>query len=289
MARDTAILLGEKAWMTGNPTASLNPAQGGQFAYATEPAEWLSAQAHVPRNIIPIVLEVPTFFNSMPEPEYWKQAWRVFFEKHARTIEGLKAGLTVDVGEHAFGGAGEMFQEFLDVKRERSNLSISLTEKYGNVWQNYWEDVITFGMMDPESKTPLTATLEGQPIDDNLADRYSGIVAFIQPDHSGVRCHRCWIGANIWPHGNGGIEGKLDRTSALSIKELSMEFSIIAFTGNGPRVMGQQLLDGIIKTWANPQNRKSFISEIAPDVVALTKGFNQNVTDLAAQRAGDLI
>lgn len=68
-----------------------------------------------------------------------------------------------------------------------------------------------------------------------------------------------------------------------------MEFSIIAFTGNGPRVMGQQLLDGIIKTWANPQNRKSFISEIAPDVVALTKGFNQNVTDLAAQRAGDLI
>lgn len=287
MARDTNILLGARAWQTGTEQAHLNPAFGGQFAYATEPGEWLSAQGHVPRNIIPIVIETPTFFNNMPDSEYWKQAWRVFFEKHARTIEGLKAGVTVDVGEHAFGGAGEMFQEVLDVKRERSTLSISLTEKYGNVWQNFWEDVITFGMMDPESKTPLTATLDGQPIDDNLADRYSGVVAFIQPDQSGIKCHRCWLGVNIWPHSNGGVEGKLDRTSALAIKELSLDFSIIAFHGHGPRVLGQTLLDGITKTWANPQNRKSFITEVAPDVAATLKGFKQNVEDLGKNRAGD--
>jgi len=289
MARQTDILVGAKAWSTGNENPQLDPKFGGQFGWATNPAEWMSAQGYLPRHLIPIVLETPRFFKHMPNPEYWITAWKVFFEKHARVIEGLKAGVTVDVVEHAFGGAGEMFQEFSDVKRERSTLTVSTVEKYGNVWQNYWERVITYGMMDPETKTPLTVTLEGDGPTDNLADWYSGTIAFIQPDPTGKRVERCWIGANIWPHNNGPVEGKMDKTSSLSIKDLSLEFSITAFYGQGTRVFGQELLDGITKTWANPSLRKSFLNEINPDVKAIQKGYQESTESVSAEKVGNVI
>lgn len=148
-----------------------------------------SAQAHVPGISFRIVRS-PDLSSTQAacRNRTLKQAWRGLREarSHHRGFEGW---LDCRRGEHAFGGAGEMFQEFLDANQTSAPTCPS-PRKVRNVWQNYWEDVITFGMMDPESKTPLTATLEGQPIDDNLADRHPGIVAFIQPDHSGVRCHR---------------------------------------------------------------------------------------------------
>lgn len=288
MSRDTETLLGATAWSTGNENTQLNPLRGGQWGWASNPDEWLSAQAYLPRNLIPIVLETPRFFEYMPESDKWVGAWKVFFEKHCRVIEGLKAGLTVDVVEHAFSGAGEFFQEFADVKRERSNISVTVVEKYGNVWQNFWERVIVYGMMDPETKTPLTATLTDGPTD-NLADWYSGTVLFIEPDPTGKRAWKAWLSANVWPHGTGAIEGKMDKTSAFSIKELSMEFSSLTFYGHGVRALAQEIMDGISKTWANPQLRKSFIQEINPDVQAITRGYSESVQSVAEQRVGDII
>ena len=290
MGRQTDILLGANAWSSGNDKQPmLDPKYGGQFGWATNPAEWYSAQAHLPRHLIPIVLETPRFFKHMPNPEYWVAAWKLFFEKHARKIEGLKAGLTVEVVEHDFGGGGEKFQEYANVTRERSTLSVSAIEKYGNVWQEFWGRVITYGMMDPETKTPLSTVLDGADLSDNLADWYSGTIAFIEPDATGKRCRHCWIGANIWPHSNGPIEGTMDKTSALTLKDLSLEFSITAFYGQGTRVFGQELLDGIAKTWANPSLRKSFITEVSADVAAVTKGYKESVENIHGNSVGNVV
>lgn len=289
MARLTDTLLGAKAWSTGNDTPQLDPAHGGQFGWATNPGEWLSAQAYIPRNLIPIVLEAPEFFQFMPNSDKWVMAWKVMIEKHARTIEGLKAGLTVNVDEHAFGGGGEMFQEFTDVKRERSTLSIGLVDKYGNVFQEFLERWILYGMMHPETKTPLSATLSGGSPTDNLADWYGGTIAFIEPSPNGKRVIRTWISTNVWPQGTGPIEGKMDKTAALSIKELSLEFTSLTFINEGTRAYGQELLDGINMTWANPHLRESFIKSVAPDVAAVTQGYRESVESVGAARVGDLI
>ena len=288
MARLTDTLLGQVAWSADNETPQLNPELGGSFAYAPNPSEWLGSQAYVPRHLIPLVLETPRFFNYMPNPEKWVAAWKAMFEKHARTIEGLKAGLTVDVAEHAFGGGGEMFQEFTDVKRERSTLSLSMVDREGNVFQNFLERCIMYGMMHPETKTPLSMTLSDGPTD-NLADWYGGTVAFIEPDRTGKRAMRTWISTNVWSQGTGPIEGKMDKTSALSIKELSLEFTSLTFYGEGTRIYGQELLSGLTRNWSNPSIRKSFISEIAPDVAAATHGWEESMKSIGENRAGDLI
>jgi len=289
MARLTEALLGAKAWSTGNDNPQLDPTFGGQFGWATNPSEWVSAQAYVPRNLIPIVLESPEFFQKMPDPAKWVAAWKCMVEKHARTIEGLKAGLTVDVAEHAFGGAGEMFQEFTDVKRERSTLSFGLVDKYGNVFQQFLERWIMYGLMHPETKIPLTATLEGGGPSDNLADWYGGTIAFIEPDPTGKRVIRTWISTNVWPQGTGPIEGKMDKTSSLSIKELSLEFTSLTFINEGTRAYGQEILDGINTTFANPQIRESFIKSVAADVGAVTRGYSESVTSVADKKVGNVI
>lgn len=287
MSRLSDALLGSKAWMSGSDVPTLNPEHSGQFGYAVNPEAWISAQAYVPRNLIPIVLEAPEFFQKMPDSALWVAAFKCLFEKNARTIEGLKAGLTVDVADHPFGGAGEVFQEFVDVKRERSTLTIGLVDKYGNVYQQFLERWITYGMMHPETKIPLTATLAGGGPTDNLANWYSGTVAFIEPDPTGKRALRTWISTNVWPQGTGAVEGKMDKTSALSIKELSLEFTSLTFINEGTRAYGQELLDGINTTYANPQLRASFIKSISPDVAAVTSGYAESVTSVADKRIHD--
>lgn len=289
MSRQSDILLGAKAWSTGNENAAqLDPLFGGQFGYASNPTEWLSAQAYLPRHLIPIVLETPKFFQNMPDPQKWVEAYRVFWEKHCRTIEGLKAGLNVDTADHQFGGGGEVFEEFTDVKRERSTLSAGLVEKYGNVWQSYFEKYIMYGMMHPETKTPLISTRDNAP-NDLLADWYAGTIAFIEPNAAGNKVIRTWISANVWPKGTGPIEGKMDKTSALNIKDLSLEFTSLTFINEGTRALGQELLDAVVKSWANPQLRKSFITEVAADVAAVTKSYAESVTNIAANRVGDIV
>lgn len=288
MSRLTDQILNNTGFFSGNQTPFSNPLHGGQFGWATNPEEWLGTQAYVPRNLIPIVVETPRFFEKMPNPDQWVTAWKIFFEKHARVIEGLKAGLTVETAEHAFGAAGEMFQEIVDVKRERSTLSVTATEKYNNVWQTFWEKVITYGGMDPETKTPLIATMADVPAD-FLADWYTGTIAFIEPDPTMKRVLRCWLTTNIFPQGTGPVEGKMDKTSSMSVKELSLEFNALSFYGTGTRALGQELLDGISKQWANPQLRKSFITEIASDVRAIQKGYQESVQSVAEHRVGDTI
>ena len=282
-SRVTGALLGSAAWNSGSSIIQLDPLFGGQNGYATNPTEWLSAQGYIPRNLIPIVLEAPRFFQFMPNPEKWVAAWKVFWEKHVKTIEGLKAGLTVDTAEHNFGGDGRMFEEFVDVKRERSTLSVGLVDKYGNVWQNFFEKFIMYGMMHPETKTPLTATLTDGP-SDHLADWYSGSVAFIEPDPTGKKCMRCWLGANIWPKSNGPVEGKMDKTSGFSIKELSLDFTILDFYGEGTRILGQQLMDAFSMTNANPNNRAAFIQAAVADVAAVAKGYAESISTVSSQQ-----
>lgn len=280
-------LLGNTAWQTGNENVALNPLLGGSFGYAANPAEWLNAQAYKPQHLIPIVLETPLIFNKMDNPKMWHGAWKLYFEKHCRVIDGLKAGLTVETAEHAFSGDGRQFEEYTNVTRERSSLSTTSTDTYGNVYQMYWDRVIRFGLMDSQTKLPMAQTLSDAPTD-NLADQYSGSIAFIEPTADGKRCQRCWIGVNIFPKSNGPVEGKMDKTTALSIKELSLDFTILDFIDEGTRVFGQEILNGINKYYANPQIRNSFINEIAPDVLAVTQGYKESTESIATNRVGDV-
>jgi len=131
MARIAETILNKEDIYAGHSPA-LDLRYGGQNGYFAKIGnvgadgknyeEWISNQAYIQRNIIPIVLRTPKFFNYMPDPAKWVETYKALIELHPLTITGLTSGLTVETDEHAIGGAGEMQEEITKVLREYQTL-----------------------------------------------------------------------------------------------------------------------------------------------------------------------
>lgn len=285
MARITNAILDQKAFGRGSSQPMLDlSAGGGQFGYSTVPSELISNQAYVRRNLIPVLLEAPRFFQLMPDPDKWVATLKAIIELHCRTIEGFNAGLKVDFDEHPVGGGGEMQEEFTDVKRDRSTPSFGFVEKYGRPMQTFFSNWITYGMMDPETKYALAGTLEGKRPDDMLADWYTCTCLFIEPDPTHNKVVQSWLTTNMAPKGTGDIIGKRDLTSASEILNLTIEFTGISQYGLGTNIFAQQILNEINMNVGNPYLRKAMVESRSADVAAADAnvGYRKGIENLGA-------
>jgi len=287
MSRVTDALLGGRAFSSSDNIAMLDVSKGGQFGYAPNLKEWVSNQAYVRNNHTGILLEAPGFFKVMPNPEKWVESLRALVELHARSIEGLNAGLTVETDEHPVGGAGEFQQEIIDVKRARSEPSFTFIEKYGMPIQNFLKSWITYGLMDPDSKYPLIGTLpnSGSVPNDMLADWYSMSCLFMETDPTHQFALKSWVTTNMFPKGTGEIIGKRDTTASKEILTLTVEFTGISqfgMGGDGTNAFAQSILNSINMANANPNQRPSFIQNIASDVAASKASYVNGITELGS-------
>lgn len=253
----------------------LDLTKGGQFGYSPVVKEWVSNQAYVRRQLIPILLEAPDFFQMMPNPAKWVQTLRALVELHPRTIEGFNAALTVETNDHPVGGAGEMQDEFVDVKRVRTEPKFTFHEKYGMPIQTFLYNWITYGLMDPETKTAMVGTLgarsgnKGYP-ENMLANWYSMTMLFIEPDPTHRKVVKAWITTNMFPKGTGDIIGKRDLTTGSELLELNIDFTGISQYNLGTIIMAQKILDSINIQNANPFLREAFVSGYDKNVKAAT-------------------
>lgn len=279
MARITDAVLDQRAFGRGINQPMLDISHGGQFGFSPDLTEWVSNQAYVRRNLVCILLEAPKFFQLMPEPQKWVESLKSLLELHCKTIEGFNAGLTVELDEHAVGGAGEFQQEVTDVKRARSEPSFTFVEKYGMPIQTFLYNWITYGLMDPDTKYAMVGTLSGQKPEDLLADWYSASILVFEPDPTHKKVVKSWVTTNVFPKGTGEIIGKRDLASASEVSTLTVEFAGLSQYGLGTNVFAQKILDTINITHANPNLRASFISAIAADIVDTT-GYKKGVETL---------
>lgn len=280
MSRVTDAILGQKAFGRGSNQPMLDAAFGGQMGYAPVLTEWVSNSAYVRKNVICVLLEAPRFFQYMPDPQKWIDTLKSLVELHARSIEGLNAGLTLEWDSHPVGGAGELQDEVIDSKRTRTEPVFTFVEKYGMPIQTFLYNWITYGIMDPDTKFALANTLEGARPDDMLPDQYTASMLFMEPDPSHKRVVKSWVVTNMAPKGTGEIVGKRDLTTAGEISNLTVDFTGIAQFNLGTNVFAQTILDKINMTNANPYLRPSLIEKIAPDVEASVKGYRTDVEQL---------
>lgn len=246
---------------------------GGQQGWTPNLAEWVSNQAYVTRPMVCILLEAPRLFTVMPESEKWIASLKAMFELHSRTIDGMNAGLKVDVDEHPVGGAGEMQQEFTNVTRERSTPKHTFIEKYGRPIQTLLEYWIRYGLMDPEAKFALAGTLGRSDVSDLLADWYGATCLYFVPDPLHKKIDKAWITTNMFPQSNGEVVGKRDLTTAQEILTLDIDFTGISQYGLGVNRFAQAILDNINIANADPFMKQSFVSGISADVDAVQNGY----------------
>lgn len=263
-----SILTG--AYQTGSPRPMLDLKNGGQHGWSPQLDAWTSNQAHTSRPLICLMLEVPRMFTVMPDSQKWVSSLKALFEQHARSIEGMSAGLKVDTDEHAVGGAGEQQEEIINVTRERSAPRFSFVEKYGRPIQTLLDYWIRYGMMDPESKFALLSTRGNSNVRDLLADWYSATCIFIQPDPLHQTVDKAWLTTNMFPKGNGDITGKRDLTSGQEILNLDIEFAGISQVGAGVNRFAQELLTSINTRNADPLMKTAFVNKVAADVARET-------------------
>ena len=253
------------ASLYGTPTSNL--LKGGQWGYVPiigtkdNKHAWMADQAYIRRDVIPVVLQAPKGFELLPNGDYFKKACVALFEKHARTIEGLDSSLTVNVGEHELGLEGGKYQEPVNVTVAESNVSISLTEKYGQAVKNFLDVWIRYLIMDPQTKSPLIAQyltngngqgsneiyINGTAINNNVwsTEYYTMTVLFIEPDILNARVVNAWLVSNMFPRSVPNIIGKRDKKADKEIEEITIEFGGFALHSRNTHVrkLAQDILD----------------------------------------------
>lgn len=283
MSRLTNAILENEAYARGANQPMLDLTYGGQMGYSTNPAEWISNQAYVKSNLIMILLEAPRFFALMPDPQKWIQILKSLVELHPKSIQGYNAGVTVEFEPHPFGAAGEEQHEPTQAKRAQSTPTFSYVDKFGNSIQNYFQSWIDYGIMSPDTQTPLISTLTGEKPKDFLSDWNSMTCLAIEPDPLQQKVVRSWLTVNMMPKGTGDITAKRDLTTAKEIVTFDVEFTGINFVGIGINAFAQKILSSINITRAVPYNRPSFIQDISSDVAAATAaGYAKGVSDLGS-------
>ena len=250
---------------------------GGQMGHAPDLTEWVSNQAYIRKNLICLLVEAPKGFNLLPNPEQWIATLRALVELHPMSIDGLNAGLEVEVSSNPVGGAGQIHEDFTDVKETPSKVVFKWNEKYGMPVSSFLRGWITNLMMDPNTKFANVATLSGEQPTDMLADQYAATMIFIEPDPTHNKVIKSWLVTNMWPQGTGEITGRRDLTAASEPITYDINFSGIAQYGLGVDAFAQKLLDGIKITGANPYNRAAFVDAITSDILATKKSYSDSI------------
>lgn len=283
MFRLPEAILKDQAYARGRKVPMVDTRFGGQNGYAPNLAEWVSSTDYVSKNLVCLLIEAPKGFQLMPEPTFRVAALKAMVESHAKTIEGLNAGLTVDFADTPVGGAGEQFSNATNVTRAQSNITFTFTDRYGRPFQNFLHDWITYLIQDPDAKVPMISTL-GVDNDDMLNDISAATMLFYEPDPTHKKVDKAWLTTNMMPKGTGDIVGKRDLTSAGTLSELSIEFTGVSQTGLGVVSFAQTLVDRINLQNANPYLRNAFATDYSPQVAAAgTIGYEAGAETLGTQ------
>jgi len=256
MARlKNAVLEKNKLFAEAAPTANL--VDGGQQGYMPKIGtiaadgkvydEWISNASYVSNNVIPIVLRTPGFFQYMQDTAKWIATYKALIELHPLTITGLTSGLTVEFDETPIGGGGEQQESITDVKRARSSLATTYKEKANKAITKFFDILIRYGMMDPDTKKPLVSNLikNMDTIGIYTPDFYTGTVLFIEPDITQKVVVDAWLRVNMMPKSNGERTGQRNMNSAGEGKELSIDWTGITMNNENVLDLGQTTLSAL--------------------------------------------
>lgn len=277
-----AILQAGSAHSLGVNTPVIDLTFGGQMGFSPEYAEWVSNQAYIRRNLIPILIEAPKAYQYLPNPEVWVRTLRSLIELHPMSIEGLNATLEASYTDTPFGGGGQVQHDLSNVKEQPSAPVFNYIEKYGRAISRFWRAHLTYLGMDPNTKVPNIATLaSARAMTDMLPDMTTFTVLFIEPDPLMKKVTQSWLVTNMNVRGTGDIIGSMDKTQDGQTTNLSIQMTGLHQYNAGVDAFAQRVLDGLSIVGANPNLRQAFVQDIAADVKAAQKGYAAGIQGLA--------
>lgn len=269
---------------TGVNQAVINPAYtGGVGGFGFNYEEYLGMKQFVRSRLRAVLLTYPRGFDLLPDPAGLRAMLRGLIERNYLSIDGLQKTIEVDTVDTQAGHAGELWDDASLVKRNRSQVTYRWNEKEGRPVSRFLEYYITQLIGDPATQVPAAAQL-GARAQDWLPDMYSFSALFFDTDSSGMRVKDAWIGANLWPHSSGQIDGKTEVGQAGDKHDHDILLGGIFQVGPGPDGLAQSLLNGFNLNGANAYNRTPFIAAVDPSVLATPTGLANQIDALVQQQ-----
>lgn len=254
----------------------------GQNGFMTDPKSLVSNSNYVKRNVIAILLESPTGFNDLPNPEMLHGTLKALVERHAKSITGLTSTLAVEYVAQPVGGAGEEQEDVSNVTRARSNPAFVWPEKEGMPVQKFVDYWILNLLGDPETKVPRVVAHKGGDVTDLLPDYRGMSVLFLEPDSTHTKVEKAWLTTSMMPRVGGTVEGSRDLTAAGEGLEHSIEFTGVTQVGEGVKQVAQKFLDEMGLTSVNTNLRPAIIEAVSADVDKGEEG-NADMIEAAAK------
>lgn len=265
-------LAGQKGPNRFGHAPTLDTRYGASMGFTPDYKAYVSNAPFVRRNLFALLLEAPAGFQNLPNPEYWVGALKALIEEQSLVIEGLTGTLTASFEDTPFGGAGEMMQAVSDMKRERSQPSHTLNEKYGRSWNKFLEGWMTGLLMDPDSKVPtvMANSVAANRPTDLLPDVVGATVLYIEPDPTHTHPLKAYLTTNMMPETGGEVQSRRDLTQAGEKLDIPVRFSGVTQQGEGVLRFAEQMMRRINMTGVNPNLRPAFMDRISADVSALS-------------------
>jgi len=276
------LLIAKGTGYSDTNTASMNLSRGGQSGQmpvlgAMDGGEYahvyVSNQAYVRRNVIPILIAAPTAFTYLPNSEEWIKAYKHLLETAMETIDGLNTTLTVDSDDHPFGGGGEQQSEPTNSTYSQSSITYTWKEKSLKSVVKFWDKVIRYTIMDPFTKKPLVANLDAFSSAFTGAytpDFYAGTMLFIEPDITQLVVVDAWYSTNFYPSTAGDRTGSRDLHSAGDTKDISIEFKNITINNEATHALAATILPTINTLKYMPDTKIIVSTAIDSSVTAQT-------------------
>jgi hypothetical protein len=269
------------AMADGLTAPMLNLGINGQNGYAPDLTSYVNNAAYVRGQTIALLMEAPLAFQYLPDPDGATRTLKNLIETYPKSITGLNRGLTAEFSETAVSGGGEMQQDMINIRRERTIPVFGYVEKYGRPIQTFLEMLMLMLGMDPDTKVPGITTLTGEIPTDLLPDMISSTVLFIEPDPLNRYVMKAWLTTNMQPKSTGEIIAARDLTQDKEILDFTVEWTGISWSSLGVRQFAQSILDQISLTNADPFLSPAFIDGVQADVAAqVDVGYQANAEAL---------
>jgi len=249
---------------------------------------WIQNSAYISRNLIPVIVRTPKMFDVLVDNKLGDRLRNVYIAMMTHlpiTIDGFKATVTLETAEHRVGAAGEMHEEFVKSTRERTTITKTYNEKLGKPINRFWDFIIRYGIMDPDTQSALITTLNIKP--NTLekgglltADYYTGTILYIEPDMINKNVVEAYLCQNVAPKTAGEISSKRDLGASGELREYSIEFTSITTSNESVRAGAQAILDKMTIFNRNPDSEVVGINEKElKDSLATQFSFNEEAMD----------
>lgn len=238
---------------------------GGQYGWGNDIQEYLSQHPYTSGQIIPLVMRNPDGFRLLNDGGLMASTFKSLLEVGSHRIEGLRRSLQPEVGEYEVGGAGHVMHYHSNVKEDQSEVTFTMYDRNNGCVRRAWEFFYRTFIMDQKTKAPMIITM-GQRPDKILADFYSWVMIFIEPDITQTRAVDAYIIVNMSPKTMPTVEHRRDLSAAREIREISITMTGMQDTSFGTLAVAQQILDRVNYTGANPQMQPAPLEGIDADV-----------------------